>query len=198
MPSKLSGTVPVNTAAGLSKAVRVSSTVIIPRWLKNYIKPESLEKISEAVRRAELTTQGEIIPMVVRSSELFEKKKTFWNILIRPLLPLEFHYKLVDIRAELEFYRHYQGKTEHRTAILIFVSLLEHRAVVLADKAIAQKLPPETWTQVVQLLTEEMKKKDLATGMIRAIEKCSQILTEHFPAQKENPNELSNSLVIKE
>lgn len=171
---------------------------IIPHWLRKYLKSEDLKKISEAVQKAEITTDGEIVPMIVRSSELFQGRTRFWNFIARAVLPLSFHIKLVELRAELEFYRHYQNQTQNRTAILLFISLLERRAVVLADKAIAEKLPAETWSEVVHLMTSELKHKDLSTGFIRAIQKCSEILSHHFPNQKHNPNELCNQLVIKE
>lgn len=178
--------------------VTVGNETMVPSWLQSYVQPGDLEKVTEAVRVAELTTQGEIVPMVVRSSELFRGPKFFWNFLMRGLLPRAYYNRLVDVRAELEFYRHYQNRTQGHTAILLFVSMLEHRAVVLADKAIASKLPPETWDEVVRLMTSELKHKDLTSGMIKAVQKSAQILSQHFPAHPENKNELGNQLVIKE
>lgn len=107
---------------------------------------------------------------------------------------------MVDVleRAEIEFYRGRFNKTEKQTGILIFISFFEHRAVVLADKGIASRLPQQTWDEVVHLLTAELKNKNLHQGLIKAIGKCGEILAKEFPAGKVNPDEISNQLVIKD
>lgn len=104
----------------------------------------------------------------------------------------------VHDRAELEFYRGRFHQTQKSTGILLFVSLFERRAVVLADKGISEKLSENTWTEVVQLLTAELKNKNMSLGFEKAVEKCGTILATHFPAEAINSNELSNQLVIKE
>ena len=104
----------------------------------------------------------------------------------------------VNLRAELEFHRGQYTKTQDRTAILIFVSLLERRAVVLADKAIADKIGSEAWDEIVGLLIAGLKKGDFVGGWQRAIARAGELLAEHFPASKHDKNELSNRLVIKD
>lgn len=99
-------------------------------------------------------------------------------------------------RAEIEFARKKMSETKARTGILLLVSMMERRAVVLGDKAIADRLSPETWDEVVHLMTSELKQKDLEKGMIKAIEKCGQILAQNFPPSRENPNELVDKLII--
>jgi putative membrane protein len=41
-----------------------------PSWARGILKPEDREKISEAVRRAEIKTTGEIVPMIVQKSSV--------------------------------------------------------------------------------------------------------------------------------
>jgi putative membrane protein len=102
------------------------------------------------------------------------------------------------LRAELEFYRCHVDKTHNRAAILIFVSLFEHRAVVLADQKIAAKLPAETWQEVLEVLLAHVKNGQLAQGYVAAIEKSGAILAEHFPRQVGEKDELHNHLTIKD
>ena len=104
----------------------------------------------------------------------------------------------VNLRAEVEFYEANLHKTQGSTGILIFVSLMEHGAVILADEAIAKKLPKETWQHIVDEMILEIKKQNLATALKTAIQKCGAILSEHFPLQKGDVNELSNHLIIRE
>jgi putative membrane protein len=104
----------------------------------------------------------------------------------------------VDQRAELEFYEAGLEKTEGKTGILLFVSLLERRAVVLADQGIHSKLPPETWENVVSLLVSGIKAKDMAGGFSKAIDACGTILSEHFPIAPDDVNELHDHLIVKD
>jgi putative membrane protein len=104
----------------------------------------------------------------------------------------------VEQRAEIEFWRSGLHKTDGSTGILLFVSLAEHWAVVLADDSISKKLPPETWTGVIEKLINGIKKKNLSQGFSDAIELCGEILATHFPIRPEDKNELPNKLVIKD
>ena len=101
-------------------------------------------------------------------------------------------------RALNEFYQAGLDKTEASTGILLFISLDDHEAVVLADKSISDQLPPETWKEVVQLLLKGAKHKDLAEGFCLAINKCAEILEKNFPILPDDVDELPNQLIIKE
>lgn len=101
-------------------------------------------------------------------------------------------------RALNEFYLSGLHKTEGSTGVLLFISLNDHKAVVLADESIAKKLPPETWNEVVQQLLKGAKEKNLADGFCSAIEKCGDLLEAHFPILPNDVDELLNHLVIKE
>jgi len=104
----------------------------------------------------------------------------------------------VDMRAEVEFYEQGLNKTTSATGILLFVSLMEKRAVVLADKAISEKMPKDTWHDVVNLMLNGVKSSQMGKGFSEAIIKCGEILAPHFPIQIDDVNELKNRLVIKE
>ena len=97
-------------------------------------------------------------------------------------------------RAELEFYREGLGATSGKTGILILLSLMEHQAVVLADKGISSKLD---WNEVVGLVTEGARTKNLRPKLEEAIRKCGAILAQNFPATVTNHNELPNHVVVK-
>lgn len=104
----------------------------------------------------------------------------------------------VNLRAQLEFYELDMSQTQDRTGVLLMVSLMEHRATVLADRAIAEKLDAGAWQEVVDLMIGGVKARDLAGGMVAAIKRCGELLTAHFPISPEDVNELRDHLVIKE
>lgn len=116
----------------------------------------------------------------------------------RLLVTAEDRQAQVMQRAQLEFYHFGLNTTRDATGILLFVSLLERQVVVLADKAIAEKLPPNTWAEVRDRLIEGIRHGDLASGFASGIEECGRILAEHFPIRSDDTNELANHFVIKE
>lgn len=105
---------------------------------------------------------------------------------------------LVYRRACLEFHQNHLEKTKGATGVLLFVSLMERQAVVLADKSIATKLAPAVWESVLKKILEGVKHGDLGEGLAGALELSSGIVAPHFPCKGKNKNELSDRLIIKE
>ncbi len=101
-------------------------------------------------------------------------------------------------RAELEFHRSKIRATTAHTGVLLFVSIMERQAVVLADEKIVKLLSPDIWNGVLKTLVEGLKEKDFAVGFSKAIEQAGRILQEHFPVNENDQNELPNDLQIKD
>jgi putative membrane protein len=116
----------------------------------------------------------------------------------RLLTPRIDQVRQVDLRAQIEFYELEMSQTQDRTGILLLVSLMEHRAVVLADHSIAEKLDAKIWQELVDLMIQGVKRGDLAAGMAQAIQRCGEILRPHFPIADDDINELRDHLVVKE
>ncbi|MEN0057913.1 MAG: TPM domain-containing protein [Bdellovibrio sp.] len=104
----------------------------------------------------------------------------------------------VHQRAELEFYRNKIHRTSHGTGVLIFVSVMEKKAVILADQGIAEKLPKETWDGVLTLLGRALHDGHWSEGFIKAIEACGEHLKTHFPIVGASENQLKNHLIVKD
>lgn len=104
----------------------------------------------------------------------------------------------VHKRALLEFYLNHVTKTEYKTGIIIFISLMERQTVVMGDEAISKKLPAETWQKIVDKIISAIKENKTAEGLKSAISNCGEILSQNFPDKVKNPNELENHLVIKD
>ena len=101
-------------------------------------------------------------------------------------------------RAQAEFHASDLRSTSGRTGILLFVSMLEHRAVILADEAIIAKLDPNTWTETLSTLLASIRNGEMGKGYIIAIESIGKQLQQHFPRVKDDNNELTNRLRISE
>ncbi|UNK78916.1 hypothetical protein MNQ96_15430 [Sphingopyxis granuli] len=88
-----------------------------------------------------------------------------------------------------------EAKTLGRTGVLLYLSLREHRADIVADEAIASKVPAEVWGDAMAALIERVRAGQPGEGMAEAIAHMGVILAEHFPRGSENPNELPDRLI---
>jgi putative membrane protein len=86
--------------------------------------------------------------------------------------------------------------TQGRTGVLIFVSVAERFAEVLADAAIHRKVPEDTWAAIVTDLTDHIGRGQAGEGFVRAIEAVGSHLAQHFPPAPRNPHELANHLIV--
>ena len=98
-------------------------------------------------------------------------------------------------RALLLFRTAAEARTARLTGMLLYLSLDEHRAEIVADEAIAFKVAPEVWGEAMAALVEEVRAGRVAEGMALAIEKAAPILAEHCPKSHANPNELPDRLI---
>src|ERR687886_2688491 len=71
--------------------------------------------------------------------------------------------------------------TAERTGVLIFASLAERYAEVIADQGIASRVSPAVWDEAVAALIAEARAGRVAEGILRAIERVGAVLAEHFP-----------------
>ncbi len=85
--------------------------------------------------------------------------------------------------------------TRKRTGVLIYVSLAERQAEIIADDGIAKKLDQSVWQQAVDALTKEMSQGNPADGFINAIEQCGAAMASHYPPGACEPNERPNHLI---
>lgn len=106
--------------------------------------------------------------------------------------------KQIHANARLMFFEQGLHKTAKGTGILLFISLKERFAIVLADEGIAKKVSPDVWKEVIKLLTDVARKEDITAGLCEAILLCGKISAEHFPAQSHNANEIPNRLIMME
>jgi putative membrane protein len=117
----------------------------------------------------------------------------------RWLLPTGLVEARVAQRARRCFAEEGLTRTRGRTGILLFVALLEHRVVVLADEGIDRVLAPEeSWRQVVDLAVAGLREGRAVEGLEAAVRRCGEILARHLPAEAPNPDELPNRLVVLE
>ncbi len=82
--------------------------------------------------------------------------------------------------------------TVDRTGVLLFISVLERRVELIADKGINAKVAPDSWDRIVSSLTRGIKEKKTAEAITIAIKDIGTILAEHVPPRPDDSNELSD------
>jgi putative membrane protein len=111
------------------------------------------------------------------------------------LVPRRLKYRQAHANAVKQFLARNVHLTTARTGVLLFVSLAERYAEVVADAGINQKVSQETWDGVVLQLVEGARESRLAGGFVAAIGTVGALLSEHFPVSENDVNELDDHLV---
>ena len=128
--------------------------------------------------------------------------KWFGTWLIMKWMPLRLaltpkHIKLARVRgrAVTMFKVGTEAKTVGRTGVLLYLSMKEHRAEIVADEEIAKLVAPEVWGDAMVALLAHVKAGRPGEGMAAAVTQMGVVLAEHFPMGSENPNELPDRLI---
>ena len=121
----------------------------------------------------------------------------FWMFpeIKRHFVPRSIAYRRASNNAVRQFLAHGIHTTEDRSGVLIFVSLSERYAEVVADAGINAKVDQSEWDSMVGNLVQHARMGDLAEGFMVTIEQAGALLAEHFPPQDGQKNELDDHLI---
>ncbi|HEX8365451.1 MAG TPA: hypothetical protein VF603_09235 [Allosphingosinicella sp.] len=146
---------------------------------------------------AELTRPLLMLFLVVKLAIVFLVVRLLfvWRPLRMALTPGGTKNRRVGRRA-LELFRvAAEKKTNGRTGVLLYLSLLERRAEIVADEAIHSKVEPEVWGEAMVALIDEVKAGRPGQGMARAVELMGEVLARVLPKTLADPNELPDRLI---
>ena len=112
------------------------------------------------------------------------------------LVPRSFKHARVHRRAMEQFLAQNLHTTVGRTGVLIYVSVGERFAEVVADAAIHEKVPEGVWDAIVADLTQAIGRGRPGDGFVRAIGAVGEHMARHFPTDPGRPHVLSNHLIV--
>jgi len=118
-----------------------------------------------------------------------------WMPLRMALTPASTKTRRVRRRAVELFRAGTEKRTKGRTGILLYLSLLEHRAEIVADEAIHNRVEPDVWGEAMAALVDGVKAGRPGEGMAQAVGKIGEVLAECVPPTLDNPNELPDRLI---
>jgi putative membrane protein len=114
------------------------------------------------------------------------------NLLRRLLSSEKFRSEAVRRSAAAMFYEAGIANTNAELGLLIYLSILERRLEVIADRGILKGVNALEWNQMIFELHEAGGKAD-PESLENGLQKLGCLLREHLPATGENPNELPDA-----
>lgn len=118
-----------------------------------------------------------------------------WMPLRLVLTPAATKHRRVRRRAVTVFKAAAEGRTTGRTGILIYLSMAERRAEIVADEAILKVTDEHAWGEAMTALIKEVRAGRPAEGIVAAIERVGPVLAEHFPRSADDINEIPDKLI---
>ena len=131
------------------------------------------EEIIEAIRFAEKETSGEIRVHIEKSTEKdpFERAKEI------------FHFLKMD-------------ETEKQNGVLFYLAVDDKKFSILGDKGINNAVPDMFWDSVRDIVLDKFKIGDYTEGLKLGIIEAGNKLKQFFPYQKNDDNELDDSISL--
>jgi len=100
-------------------------------------------------------------------------------------------------RALRAFFEKGLYKTKANTGVLFFLSLLEKKVWVLADKGIYEKIDQETLDRFAKTVSQGVKDRRACDALCSAIDAAGKALSQYFPIEPGDTNELPNAVITE-
>ena len=138
---------------------------------KKFFSPEEQERILEEIRIAEEKTSGEIrvhLDCCSREETLEKARKIF--------------------------HRLGMTKTKHRNGVLIYLATEHRKFAILGDEGIHRVVPENYWEEVKEKMRRHFREARFCEGVSGNPGDRGKTEDVHFPGEKDNRNELPNTI----
>ena len=118
-----------------------------------------------------------------------------WRPLRLALTPRTTKARRVRRRAIALFRASAERRTRGHTGVLLYLSIAERRAEIVADDAIHSRVAHEVWGDAMLALVEAVRDGRPGDGMAEAVARIGAVLAEHFPRGADDLNELPDRVI---
>jgi uncharacterized membrane protein len=140
-----------------------------------FFSPEEQQQITDAIRKAEQRTSGEV--------------RVFVESRCRFVDPLD---RAAEIFTGLRM-----DQTKDHNAVLVYLALKDHQFAILADEGIHRKVGDVFWNNEVLAMRRHFKEDHIADAVVQVINDVGDALHTHFPYDRDNDkNELPDDIVF--
>lgn len=160
---------------------RVLAYLLVPEWVaRQRFSPAARSRVEAAIAASEQEHEGEL------------------RFVLEGCLPLEYFLKTDGCRARARalFSELRVWDTVHNSGVLIYLNLLDRQVEIVADRGIHAKVGDGFWEGVCQAMEEAFRRGDFEGGTLAAIAHITEALGQHFPARRQNPNELPDTPLV--
>jgi putative membrane protein len=98
--------------------------------------------------------------------------------------------------AQRAFWSRGLSLTRGRTGILLYLSLAERHAEIVADLGVLRHIAPAAWDEILADLVRTLGRGETEAGLTAAVERVGRCLAEHLPAGAGDPDELPNRVIV--
>ena len=155
---------------------------LLPDWwvLRVFPKPV-LSAIEQAIAASERTHLGELRFVVEANLPM--------HGLLRNQSARE---RAIELFSQLGMW-----DTEHNSGVLVYVQLLDRRVEIVADRGIHARVGEAFWREICRRMEEAFREGQFEKGVLTALNEITVVLSGHFPASGDNPNELPDTPLIR-
>jgi uncharacterized membrane protein YgcG/uncharacterized membrane protein len=111
------------------------------------------------------------------------------------IVPRQRIWRRVRTEAIRQFFAQGVDNTTQRCGLLIFASVAEDHAEIVADRGVDAKVKPEAWAGAIATLVTAIKADQLADGFVAAIELCGRELAANVPPGELTSHESSDRVI---
>lgn len=175
----------------LAGVIGLAALALFPEFYANLVATFSGGWVTETTvaDALELALAVFIIKFVAMRLIMQWRAARFW------LTPKRLKAGRVRRRAVRYFKVGAESRTSGRTGILIYLSMAEHVAEIVADEAIHSKVAGDVWGEAMAKLVSHVREGRIADGMIAAISDVGVVLAQHLPRAADDVNELPDRLI---
>lgn len=138
---------------------------------KKLFTKEEQQQIVEAIKTAELNTSGEIrVHLETKCPGDVLDRAAYWF-------------------AELKMH-----KTDLRNGVLFYLASGDKKFAILGDAGINAKVGSDYWAKIKEQMAADFSEGNFAKGIVTGILSCGEQLSQFFPYQSNDKNELSNDI----
>ena len=162
-------------------ATRILKHLLAPDWLIYRAFPRAaLKRIETAIARSEAAHRGELRVAIEAGFDLLP--------LVRGITPRQ--------RALEAFSRLRVWDTEENSGVLIYLQLVDRDIEIVCDRGINAKVGLERWEAICRRMEQAFRARRFEEGVLEGIAEITALLAQHFPARRDNPDELPDRPIV--
>lgn len=135
--------------------------------------PEVLRKIEESIRTAESQTSGEI------------------RLHVEDVCHVDPVERAIELFEDLKMH-----ETKERNGVLFYIAVASRKFAVIGDQRIHNNVGEKYWKEILDEVNDYLKQGNIADGLAAGIVHVGKELSQYFPLQANDKNELSNEITF--